>query len=93
MVLSFEQAIGCVLAEAGGAAGGGVETLALEECAGRVLARALVADRDQPPFRRGDPGRVCRSGGGCRRWNDVARGGKCAGGRGVGWGCGGGGGC
>jgi len=52
-VLTFEQALAVVLAEADGlAATGGVETVGLLEARGRVLAERVVADRDQPPFDR-----------------------------------------
>ena len=52
-VLTFEQALAVVLAEAAGLrVGGGVETVGLLEARGRVLAERVVADRDQPPFDR-----------------------------------------
>jgi molybdopterin molybdotransferase len=52
-VLRFEEAMGVVLAEAGGlASAGGVEAVELLEARGRVLAERVVADRDQPPFDR-----------------------------------------
>ncbi len=51
-VLDFEDALRIVLSEARHEAGLALETLPLLECAGRVLAEPLVADRDQPPFDR-----------------------------------------
>lgn len=52
-VLSFAEALGEVLQQAAGVgASGAVEPVALAEAAGRVLAGAVVADRDQPPFDR-----------------------------------------
>jgi len=53
IVLSFEQALAVVLTHAGGArVTRAAETLGLVDAFGRVLAGAVVADRDQPPFRR-----------------------------------------
>jgi molybdopterin molybdotransferase len=52
-VLSFEAALDVVLEQARGvAAERKVEDVLLDEAAGRVLAEAVVADRDQPPFDR-----------------------------------------
>ena len=52
-VLTFEQALAVVLAQADGlAAGSGAETVSLLDARGRVLAERVVADRDQPPFDR-----------------------------------------
>jgi len=52
-VLSFEEALAEVLRHAGGvAAPRAVERVALTEADGRVLATAVCADRDQPPFDR-----------------------------------------
>jgi molybdopterin molybdotransferase len=52
-VLSFEDALAVVLAEAGGlAVGGDGEIVGLLEARGRVLAERVAADRDQPPFDR-----------------------------------------
>ena len=51
-VLSFEQALATVLEHAGKVTGRPAETVPLLESMGRVLAEAIVADRDQPPFDR-----------------------------------------
>lgn len=51
-VVSFSEALAEVLQHASGVRGGGVERVALTEAAGRVLAKDVVADRDQPPFDR-----------------------------------------
>jgi molybdopterin molybdotransferase len=52
-VLAFDQALEEVLAQARSAAGArGVEAVELLAGAGRVLAAAVVADRDQPAFDR-----------------------------------------
>ena len=52
-VLAFEQALEEVLTQAGSVAGGRrIERVELLAGAGRVLAAAVVADRDQPPFDR-----------------------------------------
>ncbi len=54
-VLCFEDALDEVLTRAGSAAatrGHAIETTELLSGAGRVLAAAVVADRDQPPFDR-----------------------------------------
>ncbi len=52
-VLSFAEALAQVLQHAANVpALGDVETVALTEAAGRVLARGVAADRDQPPFDR-----------------------------------------
>lgn len=48
--ISFEEARACVLREVGVAMG--TERVALAECAGRVLAEEIRADRDYPPFAR-----------------------------------------
>lgn len=50
MTLTFEQARECVLREVRG--GGAVEPVPVLECAGRVLAEEITADRDYPPFPR-----------------------------------------
>lgn len=51
--LSFEQARECVLLEVAGARPAPqIETVALTECAGRVLASDAHADRDYPPTSR-----------------------------------------
>jgi molybdopterin molybdotransferase len=52
-VLSFAEALGEVLRQAASVgAVGDVEAVTLAEAAGRVLARSIAADRDQPPFDR-----------------------------------------
>ena len=52
-VLSFEEALGKVLAQARGlVCVGRIDSVPLLDAAGRVLAEAVVADRDQPPFDR-----------------------------------------
>jgi molybdopterin molybdotransferase len=52
-VLSFEEALGAVVALAGAVGVPGArESVALAEAAGRVLAGPIAADRDQPPFDR-----------------------------------------
>ncbi|MBB5055950.1 molybdopterin molybdotransferase [Granulicella aggregans] len=54
-VLDFEAAVDEVLrhaAELRGSVAGATEEVPLLESAGRMLARAIVADRDQPPFDR-----------------------------------------
>jgi len=52
-VLPFGDALGVVLAQAGGVARPlAVEAVSLLEAVGRVLAEAVAADRDQPPFDR-----------------------------------------
>jgi len=52
-VLPFGDALGVVLAQAGAVARPlAVEAVSLLEAVGRVLAEAVVADRDQPPFDR-----------------------------------------
>lgn len=52
-VLEFAEALGVVLREAASVqAPRGVEAVELLEAAGRVLAEAVVAERDQPPFDR-----------------------------------------
>ena len=53
MTLTFEQARECVLREVRARAiEPGVEQVGALESAGRVLAEAIVADRDYPPFPR-----------------------------------------
>jgi molybdopterin molybdotransferase len=51
-VLSFDEALAIVLEYAGTLARPQSEELALLACADRVLAKAVLADRDQPPFNR-----------------------------------------
>ena len=54
-VLSFAEALAVVLEHAGIAAGNkaaAADRVALQDAAGRTLAEAVVADRDQPPFAR-----------------------------------------
>lgn len=51
-VLPFAQALDEVLAQARTVATRGVETVKLLAARGKVLAEAVVADRDQPPFDR-----------------------------------------
>jgi len=51
MALTFEQARECVLREVGTRAGA-TEQVSLPDAAGRVLAEAITADRDYPPFAR-----------------------------------------
>jgi molybdopterin molybdotransferase len=52
-ILTFEQALAGVLTQAQAIAGGSaVKKVGLLAGAGRVLAAAVVADRDQPPFDR-----------------------------------------
>ncbi len=52
-VLSFAEALAEVLRQAAGVGvAAGVKAVALTEAAGRVLAQAIAADRDQPPFDR-----------------------------------------
>jgi len=51
-VLTFEQALATVLEHAATVAPGSIESVPLLESLGRVLAEAIVADRDQPPFDR-----------------------------------------
>ena len=48
--ITFEEARACVLREVGVAMG--TERVALDACAGRVLAEEIRADRDYPPFPR-----------------------------------------
>ena len=53
VILGFEQALQVVLTHAESAGSRrGAESLGLVEALGRVLAAAVVADRDQPPFDR-----------------------------------------
>jgi molybdopterin molybdotransferase len=51
-ILSFEEARHAVEQHAGQVRPGGIETASLPAASGRVLAEAIVADRDFPPFRR-----------------------------------------
>src|ERR1700712_263244 len=51
-VLSFEEALKTVLAQAGKVRAGPAERVPLLESVGRVLAERVAADRDQPPFDR-----------------------------------------
>lgn len=52
-VLSFEEALAAVLQQAGkSAASAKQESLPLLQTQGRVLAQAVIADRNQPPFHR-----------------------------------------
>jgi molybdopterin molybdotransferase len=51
-VVKFDEALGIVLRHAAGLGRLSTEALALLDCAGRVLAETMVADRDQPPFDR-----------------------------------------
>jgi molybdopterin molybdotransferase len=63
-VLSYEAAAAAVLAEAERARDGAraAERVPMAEAAGRVLAEAVVADRDQPPFPRATrDGYACRA--------------------------------
>lgn len=85
-VLTFEQALAEVLTHANLLVGvREIETLELLDGAGRVLAEAIVADRDQPPFdrstrdgfalRAADAGRTLRVAGTVRageRWGGAA---------------------
>ncbi len=50
MTLTFGQARECVLREVGGLTGS--EPVPVLDSAGRILAEAIVADRDYPPFHR-----------------------------------------
>ena len=82
MVLTFEQALGVVLEHAAalGLERGierAVESLPLLESVGRVLAAAVVADRDQPAFDRATrDGYAVRAGDGERRVMGLARAGE-----------------
>ena len=51
-VAGFDEAVGIVLQKAAGLSVTAAEVKLLLECGGRVLAEAVVADRDQPPFNR-----------------------------------------
>jgi len=51
-VLGFDEALAVVLREAAGLRRPGVERVGLLESRGRVLAEAVMADRDQPAFDR-----------------------------------------
>src|ERR1022692_40177 len=50
VAITFEEARACVLHQVGVAMG--TEQVALSECAGRILAEEIRADRDYPPFPR-----------------------------------------
>src|SRR5271170_5764274 len=51
-VVSFDEALDIVLRHAADLATPATEPVSLMACAGRVLAEAVLADRDQPPFNR-----------------------------------------
>lgn len=51
-VAGFDEAVGMVLEKAAGLGVPPVEAEPLLACGGRVLAEAVVADKDQPPFNR-----------------------------------------
>jgi molybdopterin molybdotransferase len=51
-VVSFDEALEMVLGEAAQVAHPAMETVGITEAMGRVLAVAVLADRDQPPFDR-----------------------------------------
>ena len=51
-VVSFDEALEIVLAEAAKVGRPAVETVGISESVGRVLADTVAADRDQPPFDR-----------------------------------------
>jgi molybdopterin molybdotransferase len=51
-VASFDEALEIVLEKASGAGGVATQVESLLNCGNRVLAKAVVADRDQPPFDR-----------------------------------------
>lgn len=51
-VAGFDDAVGIVLEKAAGLRLPTAEVASLLACGGRVLAEAVVADRDQPPFHR-----------------------------------------
>jgi len=51
-VLDFDEALECVLRHAAALAAPEWEEVALLDSAGRVLAKGVTADRDQPPFDR-----------------------------------------
>jgi molybdopterin molybdotransferase len=51
-IAGFDEALKIVLSNAADLAGGPNESVNLLECGGRVLAEAVNADRDQPPFDR-----------------------------------------
>lgn len=51
-IVSFDEALEIVLAQAKLMNPGAVEAIALVESSGRVLATSAMADRDQPPFDR-----------------------------------------
>ena len=63
MVLRYEEAAAAVRTHAAGVRPRGVEEVPLLESAGRVLAEAVAADRDYPPFARSTrDGFACRAG-------------------------------
>ena len=78
-VLSFEEALGVVLSRAREAQlGRATETVGIMDAPGRVLAVAVVADRDQPAFRRATRGMGMRCGrrilgGRCGWWGRCGR--------------------
>ena len=51
-VVEFDEAVGIVLRHAVGLDRLSTEAQMLLDCGGRVLAKAMTADRDQPPFDR-----------------------------------------
>jgi molybdopterin molybdotransferase len=51
-IAGFDEALKIVLSHAADVAGGANELVGLLACGGRVLAEAVKADRDQPPFDR-----------------------------------------
>jgi molybdopterin molybdotransferase len=51
-VVDFDEALKIVLEHASRIAAPAVEVAPLPSCSGRILARAIAADRDQPPFDR-----------------------------------------
>lgn len=51
-VVSFDEAMATVLSQAANVGRQAIETVAIPESMGRVLATPVLADRDQPPFDR-----------------------------------------
>jgi molybdopterin molybdotransferase len=51
-VVGFDEALKVVLAKAADVAMPATELVSLLACQDRVLAKAVLADRDQPPFDR-----------------------------------------
>ncbi|MEO6909562.1 MAG: molybdopterin molybdenumtransferase MoeA, partial [Edaphobacter sp.] len=51
-IVGFDEALALVLHHASGLRGLQTETQPLLACGSRVLAKAVTADRDQPPFHR-----------------------------------------